>query len=159
MIVKRGVLPWGRSVHNVFKWNAQKWRWCLRMTDWLTDWLTDRPTDSMKQSPSEKLRVTQLVKKFPTFYGTRKFIIVSTRPPPLAPLLSQMHPVHTFPPHFPKLSLCVFKLSTTPWKRTGGVEVHHEFLTSALDGGELSASRSSRFTPGQEPLDRRLGGP
>jgi len=31
----------------------------------------------------------------------------------------------------------------------GGVEVQlHAFLTSELDGGEWSASRSERFTPG-----------
>jgi hypothetical protein len=37
------------------------------------------------------------------------------------------------------------------------------FLTSVLDGGECSASRPGRFTPGerasQYPMDRRLGGP
>jgi hypothetical protein len=33
----------------------------------------------MEQSPLEKLRVTQVVKKFPTFYGTRRFITVFTR--------------------------------------------------------------------------------
>jgi hypothetical protein len=35
-------------------------------------------------------------------------------------------------------------------------------LTSAIDGGEWSASRPSRFTPrkrASDPLDRRLGGP
>jgi hypothetical protein len=45
----------------------------------------------------------------------------------------------------------------------GGVHVViHIFLTSALDGGEWSASLPGRFTPGKEPrypLDRRLGGP
>jgi hypothetical protein len=35
-----------------------------------------------------------------------------------------------------------------PWRRIGGVEVYlHEFLTSALDGGEWSASRHCRLTP------------
>jgi hypothetical protein len=35
------------------------------------------------------------------------------------------------------------------------------FLTSALVGGEWSASRLRRFTPGESryPLDMRLGGP
>jgi hypothetical protein len=33
------------------------------------------------------------------------------------------------------------------------------FLTPALAGGEWSTSRSSRFTHGEKPLDRRLGGP
>jgi hypothetical protein len=35
----------------------------------------------------------------------------------------------------------------TPWSRIGGVEYIHAFLTSALDGGECSASRPARFTP------------
>jgi hypothetical protein len=34
----------------------------------------------------------------------------------------------------------------------GGVDVYtHIFLTSAVDGGEWSASRPARFTPGKEP--------
>jgi len=37
-----------------------------------------------------------------------------------------------------------------PWKRIEGVEVSlHAYLTSALDGGEWSASRPGRFTPGK----------
>jgi hypothetical protein len=36
-------------------------------------------------------------------------------------------------------------------KAYGGVEVYiHVFLTSALDGGEWSASRPGRFTPGEK---------
>jgi hypothetical protein len=46
----------------------------------------------------------------------------------------------------------------------GGVDGYiHVFLTSALVGGEWSASRPGRFTPQGKnlryPLDRRLGGP
>jgi hypothetical protein len=38
-------------------------------------------------------------------------------------------------------------------KTCGGMEVYlHHFLTSALDGGEWSASRPGRFTPGTQPL-------
>ena len=49
-------------------------------------------------------------------------------------------------------------------KAYGGVEVqlHSFFLTSALDGGEWSALRTGRSTPGKVssiPLNRRLGGP
>jgi hypothetical protein len=34
------------------------------------------------------------------------------------------------------------------WRRTGRMEVYlHALLTSALDGGEWSASRCGRFTP------------
>jgi hypothetical protein len=37
-------------------------------------------------------------------------------------------------------------------KTYGGVDVHiHIFLTSALVGGEWSASRPCRFTPGKSP--------
>jgi hypothetical protein len=42
----------------------------------------------------------------------------------------------------------------------GGVDVQiHIFLTSALAGGEWSASRSGRFTPGETaPGTHRIGG-
>jgi hypothetical protein len=62
-----------------------------------------------------------------------------------------------------KLSLC-FKLSTTPWRRIGEWRYSSTHsLTSALDGGECSASRPGRLYPRGKrpwyPLDRRLGGP
>jgi len=45
-------------------------------------------------------------------------------------------------------------------KTCGRVEVQlHAFLTSALYGGEWSASRRGRFTPSCYPLYRWLGGP
>jgi hypothetical protein len=44
-------------------------------------------------------------------------------------------------------------------KACGGMDVWiHDFLTSALVGGEWPASRLCGFTPGY-PLHRRLGGP
>jgi hypothetical protein len=56
------------------------------------------------------------------------------------------------------------KQSHTPWWRLGGEEVSsYSFLSSALDGGEWSASRLGRaLFPGKDPrypLYRRLGGP
>jgi hypothetical protein len=33
----------------------------------------------MELSPSEKLAIVQLLKNFPTFYGTQRFITVFTR--------------------------------------------------------------------------------
>jgi hypothetical protein len=43
-------------------------------------------------------------------------------------------------------------------KEHWGVEVHfHAFLTSALDGGEWSASRADRFTPRKETLVPNVG--
>jgi hypothetical protein len=49
-------------------------------------------------------------------------------------------------------------------KAYGGVDAYiHIFLTSALVGGEWSASRPGRFTPRGKspryPLDRKLDGP
>jgi len=39
-------------------------------------------------------------------------------------------------------------------KAYGGVEIlRHSLLTLALDGGEWSASRSSRFIPGERAID------
>jgi len=37
------------------------------------------PSNFMEQSPFEKQTDSQLVKKFPAFYGTRRFISASTR--------------------------------------------------------------------------------
>jgi hypothetical protein len=60
-----------------------------------------------------------------------------------------------------KLSLCLIKhhVMKTYW----GVDVQlHSFITSALGGGEWSASHPGRFTPSERapryPLDRRPGG-
>jgi hypothetical protein len=57
-----------------------------------------------------------------------------------------------------KLSLCLTKhhAMKTYW----GVEVQlHAFLTSALDGGEWSASRPGRFTPREKaPFTHWIGG-
>ena len=51
-----------------------------------------------------KLTGSQLVKKFPEFYGTRRFI-TSFTDPDTCPVLSQLHPVHTPTPHLLKIHL------------------------------------------------------
>jgi len=58
----------------------------------------------------EKLIVTHLIKKFPIFYGTSKFITVFTNLP-LVTVLSHMNPGHNFPLCFSKiLSIIIFQL-------------------------------------------------
>lgn len=43
-------------------------------------------------------------------------------------------------------------LNTMPWRCTGGVVIKQIFLTSALDEGKMSATRSDHFTFGEKPL-------
>jgi hypothetical protein len=50
----------------------------------------------------EKLTVVQLVKKFLSFYGNRRYVHVDRRPPPVL-LLSQINPVYTLSSVFVKL--------------------------------------------------------
>jgi len=62
------------------------------------------------------------------------------------------------------LSICFLLFNEAPRHEDvlGSGGALHAFLTSALDGGERSASRPGRFTPRERaplyPLDRKLGG-
>jgi hypothetical protein len=51
----------------------------------------------------EKLTGSQLVKKFPTFYETRKFITIFTSARQPFPILSQRYLLHASPSHFLKI--------------------------------------------------------
>jgi hypothetical protein len=66
----------------------------VRITVYLTPWI---------RVLLEKLVVTQLVKKYPAIYGTRKFITVFTRAHHRVPILSQMHQVYNFLPYFSRI--------------------------------------------------------
>jgi hypothetical protein len=58
-----------------------------------------------------------------------------------------------------KLAPVFSYLSTTPWRRMKVDVKIRIFLTSALVGGERSASRPGRFTPGERvPATQWIGG-
>jgi hypothetical protein len=60
------------------------------------------------------------------------------------------------------MSLCLINWPSHHEDEWGSGGIAPPFLTSTLDGGELSASHSRRFTSGKGlpyPLSRRLGGP
>ena len=63
----------------------------------------------------EKLTTSQLVKKFPAFYGTRRFITAFTSARHPVPILNQLDPVHTSASHFCRSILI---LSSQPLCRT-----------------------------------------
>jgi hypothetical protein len=65
----------------------------------------------MKQGLLEKLTVSQLVKKFPAFYGTRKFITAFTKARHLS--LSWATSIQSMPPsHFLKIDFNIILPST-----------------------------------------------
>jgi hypothetical protein len=53
--------------------------------------------DSWSTILFEKLTVAQMVKKFPAFYGTQRFITVFTKLPTF-PIVSQIEPFNNIPP-------------------------------------------------------------
>jgi hypothetical protein len=57
----------------------------------------------MKHSPSEKLTVSEVIKKLPTFLGNQKLIIMFTKAPHLS--LSSYPDPGQFSPHPPNLFL------------------------------------------------------
>jgi len=60
----------------------------------------------------EKLNVSQLIKKFPAFYGTRRFIAKFTRARHLSLILSQIDPFHANTSNFLKFHLNIILPST-----------------------------------------------
>jgi hypothetical protein len=72
------------------------------VTVWLTDWLTNSMEHSSSweaNSHSDNQGISCLLWNLKVHYCVHKIL-------PLLPILSQMHPVHTFPPYFPKIQSC-----------------------------------------------------
>jgi hypothetical protein len=73
-----------------------------RISEEIKSPLSKHQSNSMEQRPSWELTVSQLVKKFPTFYGIRRLITAFTRARHLS--LSWASSIQSMPPH------------TTPWR-------------------------------------------
>jgi len=63
-------------------------------------------THSIQQGPQEKLTDLHLVKEFPAFCGTKRFITIYTLIPQMVPILNQRNPVHTFPSYLFRIYRC-----------------------------------------------------
>jgi hypothetical protein len=76
--------------HSGNSWSVDN-LWALRGRIHLLTYLL---TCSMGRVLLGKLTGSQLVKKFPAFYGTQRFIIAFYKCPPPVPILSQIDPVY-----------------------------------------------------------------
>jgi hypothetical protein len=75
---------------------------CRRNGARLTLWLTDQPP-SMEQSPSWEANSHPASQEVLCLVSSLKVHYCAHKNPPLFPILSQINPVHTFIPCFPKL--------------------------------------------------------
>ena len=87
---------WINSASSRFSLHGYFGYWCGHLQGWEQELLAYLLTP-WSRVLLEKLTGFQLVKKFPAFYGTRRFITAFTSARHLSPILSQFDPVHT--PH------------------------------------------------------------
>jgi hypothetical protein len=78
------------------------------------------PPNSMAQNPWKAI-VTQLVKKFRAFYGTRRFVTLFSRASRRTSILSRVKPTYT--PKFYLLTIHFNILPFTPWSPKSSLSV------------------------------------
>ena len=91
-----------RIQHDRTRLKLSKLEFCVNNIQ-LTQWSRGLP---------EKLTRPNLLKKFPVFYETRRFITVLTRTPPPVPILSQICPVYASPTNLSKIHSNIMLPST-----------------------------------------------
>jgi hypothetical protein len=69
----------------------------------VTDRLTNQPTNIIDQSPSWEGNSHSSSQEIPFLLWNPKIRYSVQKGPPLVPIVNQMHPVHTLPPHFPTI--------------------------------------------------------
>jgi hypothetical protein len=85
----------------------------LGFTSTLANERTNKQTNSIEQSPWEA-NSHSASQEFHHFLWNPKFHYCVGKGPPLVPILSHIHPYHTFPPNFRKINFNVI-LPSTPW--------------------------------------------